>query len=761
MDRIAADRALTDNQRMGPLERAVYKSDWLSSRAYHDHLAAAAVRRRSGTGAPERSVDSKAAKGIDSVPPGPRGIADLRNSVSKRVDVGVEGDDENLADGLYEESAAEEELVAPMPGRIAARLLLARLFDRNPSVLPRLLLGSPVVLVDVPDTGFHARVAWDWKDVLGLSALRLIGMAQLRENTRREDYGVIEAVFNDPMAPKDRATADARAFIAVQMALPIVAITPSAETHLSKVLLEAATDRLDLPPIDADLVRSVIRIVTGKRCADSVPADVAARIGLHELLLAVRFDRSPADCIGRLVRAVEAKHAKAGSRDLSLDELFGLDEAVEWARSVRADLQAWKRGEISWDAIDAGIVLNGPPGVGKTLLAKTVAEYLGIPMVAGTLAKWQGSGEGHLGHLLRAMKADFDQARAAAAGGVIFFCDELDSFPNRSEITHAHRDYVVEVVNGFIEQVDGLQGRHGIIYIGCTNDVRRCDPAIVRAGRFNRIIEVRLPEPPVIEKMMRVRLRGDLKDESIEHIALLAIGSSGADVERIVKDARRRARHEGRPMKVAELRAAVVGVSPELSPEMLERITVHEAGHIVMAVIHNGPEEIQAIVGGANDTAAFVASRTRAGAGTLADHRKDLQRMLAGRAAEELVFGAAGDGSGGRARTSDLARATRLASALVGSFGHAGPHPLVFLSDDFQAEAVLDQAYLRIAVQVELKTAHDEAKRILTQNGEALRKVADQLRTEGRIDGHEVKRIVESFRGATDVFGIRSKSYAE
>jgi cell division protease FtsH len=756
MDLIDAAPAMSVLQRMGPLERAVYKTNWLSSRAYHDHLAGVAGGQKSDTAAPECSsaADSKADEGNDSAPPRPRGIAALRNSFSKRVDVGVDEKEEDDADGTDEadERAAERELEAPTPGRIAARLLLARLFDRNPSVLPRILSDSPVVLIDVPDAGLHARVARDWRNVLGLSASRPIGMAQLREPTRREDYDVIEAVFNDPVAPKDRAAADMRAFVAVQMALPIIAITPSAESHLSKVLLEAKTDRLVMPPIDADLVRSVIRIVTGKRCADTVSADVAARVGLRELLLSVRFDRSPAECVGGLVRAVEAKRTKAGSRDLSLDELFGLDEAVEWARSVRGDLEAWKRGEISWDAIDAGIVLNGPPGVGKTLLAKTVADYLGVPMVAGTLAKWQGSGEGHLGHLLRAMKKDFDEARASAAGGVIFFCDELDSFPNRSGITHSHRDYVVEVVNAFIEQVDGLQGRHGIIYIGCTNDVRRCDPAIVRAGRFNRIIEVRLPEPSDIEKMMRVRLRGDLKDESIEHIALLAIGSSGADVERIVKDARRGARHQGRPMIVADLRAAIVGSGQKLSPEMLERITVHEAGHIIVAVFQHGPAEIQAVVAGMTGTAGFVTSRNRNEAGTLADYRKDLQRMLAGRAAEELVIGAAGDGSGGRAPTSDLARATRLASALVASFGHAGPHPLVFLADDFQAETVLDQAYLRAAVQEELAAAYDEAKRVLAENGEAVREVAERLRVKGRIDGHEVQRIIESFRGEPGVF---------
>jgi cell division protease FtsH len=717
---------------MGPLELAVYRADWKASRVYFRHVADLAARGvieaaaeqvdETSTVPPSRSVGKAEGR------PAGRGLAALRRSIPDE-------DDE-------ETTTPDRDAEAPTPGRIAARLLLARLFDRNPSTMVRFLTSTPVVIVDVPDRAMHSRIAHQWKDVLALEDVKIADFARLSDATRREDYGAISAVFGNVLSQTDRGAADVRAFAAVQLALPIIAITPSAESHLSKVLLDASTDRLMLPPIDAALIAAVIRIVTGKPRVTLLPDGVAAGIGLHELLLAVRFDRTPAQCVENLHRMVRAKTAKLGSRDLTLDELHGLDEPVAWAKSTIADIEGWRRGEIAWDAVDAGVVLNGPPGTGKTTFAKIFAGATGLPLVTATLAKWQGSGEAHLGHLLRAMRKDFDEARSKSPA--IVFVDELDSFPNRSALTHNYKDYVIEVVNAFIEQLDGLQGRQGLIFIGATNDVRRCDPAIVRAGRLNRIIEVRLPAPADIEKMMRVRLRGDLKDEALEEMSLLAIGSSGADIERIIKDARRAARQEQRPLAATDLRHAILGRNDDLAPDDAERAAVHEAGHIIVSVVHGGPEDIHAVVAGSRRSSGFVAAKNRQpSAGTLEEYRRTLQGLLAGRAAEEIELGAAGNGAGG-SQGSDLALATRIAAALVGSFGHAGPHPLLFMAEHYETDAIMGHADLRAAAHLELAAAFEEAKRILTANRAALTEVAGRLRARGRIDGYEVERIIEA-----------------
>ncbi|MEH2480447.1 hypothetical protein V1282_003804 [Nitrobacteraceae bacterium AZCC 2146] len=149
-------------------------------------------------------------------------------------------------------------------------------------------------------------------------------------------------------------------------------------------------------------VQRVIRIVTGKSCRQLLEPDAAARIGLDDMIIAVRFDRTPSACMAELRRLAAEKEATKKSRDLTLDQLHGMAEAVAWAKSTIADLADWKAGKITWDALDNAVALTGPPGTGKSTFAKVFAADAGLKLISGTLAKWQASGEAHLGHLLRA-----------------------------------------------------------------------------------------------------------------------------------------------------------------------------------------------------------------------------------------------------------------------------------------------------------------------------------------------------------------------
>jgi len=105
----------------------------------------------------------------------------------------------------------------------------------------------------------------------------------------------------------------------------------------------------------------------------------------------------------------------------------------------------------------------------------------------------------------------------------VIFIDEIDSFPDRNGVTHSHRDYVIEVVNALLEQIDGIAGREGVIVIGASNDLRRCDPALLRAGRLNQIVKISLPHPDELEKMLRVRLGSDLRDVDLRDLSELAV----------------------------------------------------------------------------------------------------------------------------------------------------------------------------------------------------------------------------------------------
>jgi cell division protease FtsH len=728
---------------MGPLELAVYRRDFKASLAYQRHVAAVTARREleaAAKAAQEQVMKVAGARGGPTAAKASRGSLDrLRNSPRFSDD-----DDDDV----------ERTVEAPTPGRAAARLLLARLFDVNNVLTSGFCERSPVVLVEVADRFMLGRVAHQWQEALGLEGMIFTDIEKLSDADKREEQDALQIVVQEPVAVKERSAADTRAFHAVQLALPIIAICPQPSGYLSKVLIDAATHRLTFPQIDGSLIARVISVATGRRCRTILPDDIVREIGVHELLLGVRFDRTPDDCLAALKKLAGSKMAKKDSRDLTLDQLHGLDEAIGWAKSMIRDLDSWRRGEIAWDAIDAGVIFDGPPGTGKTTLARVIAAESGLSLVSATLAQWQGSGEGHLGHLLRAMRKDFDDARAKAP--CIFFIDEIDSFPARGSITHSYKDYVTEVVNAFIEQLDGIGGRQGLIFIGATNDVSRCDPAIIRSGRLNRIIRIGLPDPQAIEKMLRVRLRGELAADGLDEIALLALGSTGADIERIVKDARRIARHAERNLVLTDLRAAITG-DDDVPDDLLARMAFHEAGHTLLAVLETGSDGIYAVLGGTADSAGFMASlNTKRDAGTAEDCRRLLRRVLAGRAAEEIVYGAGGNGVGGVAERSDLAVATRVAAAMCGSFGHSGPHPLVFLADYRDTAEIISSLYMREYVQKELDAALRQAKALLSKHRAALDKAAQLLLLKRRITGTEVAAMIDSFERTPEACDARN-----
>jgi ATP-dependent Zn protease len=720
---------------MGSLELAVYRKAWAGGRRYHLHERAMAARREHVAAA--RAAREQAVKAAEASLRAAGKLVD-RREIEERL-----GALDALAQSEFEDDPAPSwrgKTEAPTPGRTAVRLLFARLFDQRPDLTDEMTNGAPIIIVDVPDPEAMVRLRGNWTDVI-LKDVRIAHGKKLDGEVKREDFGAVAHVTLEPIKGKDVENSERLGLAAVQLALPVIAISPAAQTHLPKSLRDTATAQLTLPPLDAATIARVIRVVTSKPCRELLPHDVVREIGLHELVLAVRFDKTPEQCLARLCEFAARKIQKKEARDLTLDELHGMDEAVAWAKSAIRDLEDWKSGKIPWAAVDAAVCLNGPAGTGKSTFALVFSQAAGLPLVTGSLSKWQSADEAHLGHLLRAMRRDFEEARAKAP--CVMFIDEVDSFPIRNEVRHAHKDYVVEVVNGFLEQLDSLAGRDGVIFVGASNDVHRCDPAILRSGRFNRIIHIGLPGPADLKKMFRVRLRGDLADADLTEVTLLALGSSGADVERLVKDARRFARHEERSLVLDDLLRAIMGPGNR-PPHLLRRSAAHEAGHLVADVVHFGPEDVYAVLRTQTDSSGAVwRMRGHLGAGTEEELSKVLQVQLAGRAAEQLLFGAPGQGSAG-ARNSDLAGATKIAAAMVGSLGYAGPHALVYLAPMREPEPVLNTGYMRIAVHRLLAKEYGAASALLSRHRAALEQITERLLEVRRIDGFEAQAIIET-----------------
>ncbi|MBC9879930.1 AAA family ATPase [Bradyrhizobium sp. INPA01-394B] len=648
------------------------------------------------------------------------------------------------------------------PHRIAASLLFARTFDERPQLLRGIRGGAPIIIIDIGDRIMLDEVALAWQRILFGDDDKLDGISIVDRNDSTPEIHFM--IVKEPPKPQVRASNGDITLEELSMARPIIAISPAAKSHLPDVLIRAATERINFPTLDLATIAQIIRIVTGKTIRQPIDANIVERTTLADLVVAVRYDRTPAECVAELRRLSMAKENLKASRELALVDLHGIEEARTWAEAAISDIKAWRDGRIPWSQVPSGIALSGPPGCGKTTFAAVFCREAGLHMVAATLAKWQSSGEAHLGHLLRAMRQDFEEARANVPSCV--FIDEIDSFPSRSGVTHSHRDYVVEVVNALLAEVDGIKGRDGVVVIGASNEITRCEPALLRAGRLEKIVTIGLPSAVELELMFRVRLKSDLAQEDLATIVELTTGMVGADVERIVKDARRFARQaDDRAMTLSDLRNAIV--RPEVRPtEQRWRHCVHEAAHLLVDVILFGPDGVLATMASIGRAGGRSVRTIDPGRffGTPDDYRRRLQVILAGRAGEECLLGSVSHGAGGEPGLgSDLEEATQLASAMVTRLGLAGTGYLTYFGRSQNVRDELAFAEIREAIGRELSDAAMAAEILVRAHRRALEAVARLLLSSGRASGADVAEVLRgrgSDRTARRVDPLRAHGLA-
>jgi hypothetical protein len=266
--------------------------------------------------------------------------------------------------------------------------MFARLFDERPSLLDAVRSGAPVVVINVPDAEMLGRVSATWRQTLFESPHLQMDVAS--RSGRREEFEAVYLVVKEVPKAGDKPKLETAALSALSMALPFVAISSLGTTHLPEAVTKATTDLIEFPRLDPKTIAQAIRIVTGKPCREDLEPDVASKMKLSDLIVAVRFDRTPAQCMAELRRLAGLKASKKKSRDLTLSQLHGLGEARAWAESAIADIAAWKRGEIGWDAVASSVAISGPSGCGKTLFAQVFAEEAGgLNLIACSLARWQ------------------------------------------------------------------------------------------------------------------------------------------------------------------------------------------------------------------------------------------------------------------------------------------------------------------------------------------------------------------------------------
>jgi hypothetical protein len=428
----------------------------------------------------------------------------------------------------------------------------------------------------------------------------------------------------------------------------------------------------------------------------------------------------------------------------TLEDLQGLGLAVEWGHNLAKDLADYKDGLIGWDEVDAGVLLSGPPGIGKTMFASALANSCKVPIIYGSVSKWQEAGA--LDAHLKAMRATFKQARDNAPS--ILFIDEFDTFGKRTT-SDRNAGYHNGVIAGALEQLDGFERREGVVVVAACNNPRLVDVALLRAGRLDRLLELTLPDGPSRRGILKFYTGIELSSADSEMYEFATEGFSGAEIERLVRDARRAARRQGKSLSALHI-FDQLPITEKLPEEYVRVIAVHEAGHALVS--YELGLEVSGIaiskwrVSGESRVLGSVASKpslTRAR--TKTTYLDTIAIYLGGIAAEMEVFGSFADGASGSSEA-DLNRATDLATMVEGTTGMGHTLAVEISGAEGTARMRLHNPKLREQVHLLLESELARARSIIQRQRPALGALVERLMANPKMTGHEVTRVLQNNR---------------
>jgi len=431
----------------------------------------------------------------------------------------------------------------------------------------------------------------------------------------------------------------------------------------------------------------------------------------------------------------------------SLADMHGYGPALEWGTNLAKDLADYKAGVLPWNAVDTGVLLSGPPGTGKTMFAGALANTCKVPIIYGSVSRWQEAGA--LDNHLKAMRASFAEAKEKAPS--ILFIDEVDTLGSRTD-SDRNGGYFRCVLAGLLEQLDGFDRREGVVVIGACNYPDQLDPAIRRPGRLDRQLEITLPDAQSRLSILGFHSGIELDQSQAEKFGMATEGLSGADIEQLVRDARRVARRRLEALSgnhvIDQLRAVT-----ELPEDFVRALAVHEAGHALVSIeiFHGEVTEVKISryrIDGKYSQLGYVQyGQIGARPKTRADYLNAIAVCLAGIAAELEVFGSFADGSSG-SETADLNRATELATMLEGALGMG--HTLLVEAVPEQLERL--RAYnpdFRRRVHDILQSEFGRARSIIQTRRTALDAIVERLMETKAMTGDEVLEIVDRHRRPT------------
>jgi len=495
--------------------------------------------------------------------------------------------------------------------------------------------------------------------------------------------------------------------------------------------------KLKLP--DRAALREVARrMLVGN--ASKITSDISWPCELNLLAACFPPGATVATAVARLQR-LQPPVAAAAIDVPTLASIQGLDAAKAWGMDLKVDLEAYRSGQIEFSAIEAGAVLAGPPGTGKTMVARIIANDCGLSFVQTSVGSLFANSDGHLDGVVKKLRSVFDEAKAKAPA--LLFVDELDALPSRDRLDDRGRSWWTTVITDFLVQLDSsLNDRTGIVVLGATNRYQDLDGALVRPGRLSRLLQIELPSSDALEAILRQLLGSDLASDDIYPLVMLTRGATGAAAAAWVSGARRTARNAGRAICLDDLWAAAIG-RDNRAPAELWRVAVHEAGHCVIGQVL-GQKPIFVTVRTVGETGGHT--RFELGPNLTRD---DLERAaivtLGGQAAErELLSGSFTMGTGGE-RGSDLHLATEVVAQGYASFGWG--NSLVWRSEPKDAIALLskDRQFLE-TVERDLRRHADAAEVLIREHADVCRELATRLVAKLSLTSSELDDFFVGFR---------------
>ena len=451
-----------------------------------------------------------------------------------------------------------------------------------------------------------------------------------------------------------------------------------------------------------------------------------------------------------------AKVYVKSSDGIKFSDVAGEDEAKENLTEIVEYLHNPDKYKEIGASMPKGILLVGPPGTGKTMLAKAVAGEANVPFFSMSGSEFV---EMFVGMGASKVRDLFKQAKEKAP--CIVFIDEIDAIgQKRSSGKMGGNDEREQTLNQLLTEMDGFEGNSGVIILAATNRPESLDAALTRPGRFDRRVPVELPDLKGREEILKVHAKKIKVAENVDFhtVARMASGASGAELANIVNEAALRAVRDGRKCATQEdleesIEVVIAGYQKKnaiLTDHEKLVVSYHEIGHALVAAKQTNSAPVQKIT---------IVPRTSGALGYTmqvdeGNHylmtKEELENKIAtytgGRSAEEIVFKSVSTGA-----SNDIEQATKLARAMLTRYGMSDDFGMVAfetVSNQYLGgeESLICSAELQAKIDYQVidlvKTQHEKARRILTENREKLDELAKFLYEKETITGEEFMEIL-------------------